>query len=98
MEGEDEKLYMDQHRNDTYSEVAKRVDFVQWVMAQPNLSTTCPCKTRISLLGSTIGTTSSRIEVCMFVAHWGYLREPMCIGLRRRGLGRPHLIPHLIHL
>ena len=60
MEGGDKKLYLGQHRNETYSEAAKKVEFIQWLMAQ----TICPCKTRTSLLGS-IGTTLSKKEVCM---------------------------------
>ena len=38
MEGGDKKFYMGQHRNETYSEVAKKVEFIQWLMAQSDLS------------------------------------------------------------
>ena len=38
MEGGDKKFYLGQHRNETYSEVAKKVEFIQWLMAQSNLS------------------------------------------------------------
>ena len=39
MEGGDKKFYMGQHRNKTsYSEVAKKVEFIQWLMAQSDLS------------------------------------------------------------
>ena len=38
MEGGDKKLYMEQHRNETYSEVAKKAEFIQWLMAQSDLS------------------------------------------------------------
>ena len=38
MEGGDKKFYLGQHRNETYSEVAKKVEFIQWLMAQSDLS------------------------------------------------------------
>ena len=38
MESRDKKFYMGQHRNETYSEVAKKVKSVQWALAQTNLS------------------------------------------------------------
>ena len=38
MEGGDKKFYLGQHRNETYSEVAKKVEFVQWLMARSDLS------------------------------------------------------------
>ena len=38
MEGGDKKFYMGQHRNETYSEVAKKVEFIRWMMAQSDLS------------------------------------------------------------
>ena len=56
MEGGEKKLYLGQHRNETYAEVAKKVEFTQCLMI-------CPCKIRTFLLGS-IGTTLSRMEVC----------------------------------
>ena len=59
MEGGDKKFYLGQHRNETYSEVGKKVEFIQWLMAR----VTGPCRTRTSLLGS-IGTTLSEMEVC----------------------------------
>ena len=31
MEGGDKKFYLGQHRNETYSEVAKKVEFIQWL-------------------------------------------------------------------
>ena len=34
MEGGDKKLYMGQHKNETYSEVAKRVEFIKWPVAE----------------------------------------------------------------
>ena len=38
MEGGDKKFYLGQHRNKTYSEVAKKIEFIQWLMAQSDLS------------------------------------------------------------
>ena len=38
MEGGEKKLYLGQHRNETYSEVAKKIEFIQWLMAQSDLS------------------------------------------------------------
>ena len=38
MEGGDRKFYLGQHRNETYSEVAKKIEFIQWLMAQSDLS------------------------------------------------------------
>ena len=38
MEGGDKKFYLGQHRNETYSEVAKKIEFIQWLMAQRDLS------------------------------------------------------------
>ena len=38
MEGGDKKFYMGQHRNETYSEVARKVEFIQWLMAQSDVS------------------------------------------------------------
>ena len=38
MEGGDKKFYLRQHRNETYSEVAKKIEFIQWLMAQSDLS------------------------------------------------------------
>ena len=83
MEGGDKKFYMGQHRNETYSEVAKKV--VHW----PRVI--CPCRIRTSLLGS-IGTTLSKMEVCTSGHPWGYLREPMYLDQGKRGLGRPDII------
>ena len=59
MEGGDKKFYLGKHRNETYSEVAKKIEFIQWLMAR----VICQCKTKTSLLGS-ISTTLSRMEVC----------------------------------
>ena len=39
MEEGDKKFYMGYHRNETYSEVAKTVEFIKWLMAQSDLST-----------------------------------------------------------
>ena len=33
MEGGDKKFYLGQHRNETYAEVAKKIEFIQWLMA-----------------------------------------------------------------
>ena len=52
------KFYLGQHRNETHSEVAKKIEFIQWL--RPRVI--CPCKTRTFLLGS-IGTTVSKMEV-----------------------------------
>ena len=38
MEGGEKKFYLGQHRNETYSEVAKKIEFIQWLMAQSDLS------------------------------------------------------------
>ena len=38
MEGGDKKFYMGQHRSQTYSEGAKEIEFVQWLLAQSDLS------------------------------------------------------------
>ena len=38
MEGGDKKFYMTQHSNETYSEVAKKAEFIHWLMAQSDLS------------------------------------------------------------
>ena len=38
MEGGDKKFHLGQHRNETYSEVAKKIEFIQWLMAQSDLS------------------------------------------------------------
>ena len=38
MEGGDKKFYLGQHRNEPYSEVAKKIEFIQWLMAQSDLS------------------------------------------------------------
>ena len=38
MEGGDKKFYIGQHRNETYSEVAKKVEFIKWLMDQGDLS------------------------------------------------------------
>ena len=38
IEGGDKKIYLGQHRNETYSEVAKKIEFIQWLMAQSDLS------------------------------------------------------------
>ena len=38
MEGGDKKFYMGQHRNETYSKVAKKIEFIKWLMAQSDLS------------------------------------------------------------
>ena len=38
MEGGGKKFYMGQHGNETYSEVAKKVEFIKWLMAQSDLS------------------------------------------------------------
>ena len=32
-------FYLGKHRNETYSEVAKKIEFIQWLMAQSDLST-----------------------------------------------------------
>ena len=34
MEGGDKKFYLGQHRIETYSEVVKKIEFIQWLMAQ----------------------------------------------------------------
>ena len=38
MEGGDKKFYLGQHRNETYSEVAKKIELIQWLMVQSDLS------------------------------------------------------------
>ena len=38
MEGGDKKFYLGKHRNETYSEVAKKIECIQWLMAQSDLS------------------------------------------------------------
>ena len=38
MEGGDKKFYVGQHRSKTYSAVAKMVEFIEWLMAQSDLS------------------------------------------------------------
>ena len=38
MEGGDKKIYLGQNRNETYSEVAKKIEFIQWLMGQSDLS------------------------------------------------------------
>ena len=38
MEGGDKKFYLGKHRNETYSEVAKKIEFIQRLMAQSDLS------------------------------------------------------------
>ena len=38
MAGGNKKFDMGQHRNETYSEAAKKVEFIQWLMAQSDLS------------------------------------------------------------
>ena len=38
MEGGDKKFYMGQHKNETYPELAKKVEFIKWPMAQRDLS------------------------------------------------------------
>ena len=38
MEGGDKLFYLGPHRNETYSEVAKKAEFIQWLMAQSDLS------------------------------------------------------------
>ena len=60
MEGGDKKFYLGQHRNETYSEVAKKIEFIQWLMAQSRVI--CPCRIRSFSPGS-IGTTLSKMEV-----------------------------------
>ena len=38
MEGGDRKFYLGQHRNETYSEVVKKIEFIRWLMPQSDLS------------------------------------------------------------
>ena len=37
MEGGDKKFYLGKHRNETYSEVAKKIEFIQWLDGQSDL-------------------------------------------------------------
>ena len=60
MEGGDKKFYMGQHRNETCSEVAKMVEFCEWLMAQSDLS-----MQNQDFLTWSIGTTLSKMEVYM---------------------------------
>ena len=59
MEGGDKKFYLARHRNETYSEVAKKIEFIQWLMAQSDLS-----MQNRDFLAWLIGTTLSKMEVC----------------------------------
>ena len=38
LEGGDKKFDLGQHRNETYSEVAKKIELIQWLMAQSDVS------------------------------------------------------------
>ena len=62
MEGGDKKFYMGQHRNETYSEVAKKVEFIQWLLAQSDLS-----MQNQDFITWFNRTTPSKMEVCMSV-------------------------------
>ena len=83
MEGRDKKFYLGQHRNETYSEVAKKVEFIQWLMAQSDLS-----MQNVDFL-----TWFNRYYTIRDGSvHARAPREPMYLDQGKRGLARLHLI------
>ena len=91
MEGGDKKFYLGQHRNETYAEVAKKIEFIQWLMAQSDLS--MQNKDFLTWFNRYYTIQDGSVQAR---ASRGHLREPTYLGHERRGLGRPHLI-HLYH-
>ena len=87
MEGGDKKFYLGQHRNETYSEVAKKIEFIQWLMAQSDLS--MQNQDFLTWLNRYYTIQDGSVQAR---ASPGDLREPMYLDQGKRGLGRPHLI------
>ena len=88
MEGGDKKFYLGQHRNEPYSEVEKKVEFIQWLMAQSDLSMQNQDFLAWFNRYYTIcdGSVQARASL-------GLPEEPMYLDQGKRGLGRPHNPP-----
>ena len=84
MEGGDKKFYLGQHRNETYSEVAKKVEFIQWLMAQSDLS--MQNQDFLTWFNTYYTIRDGSVQARAFVG------LPMYIDQGKRELGRPHLI------
>ena len=87
MEGGDKKFYPGQHRNETYSEVAKKIEFIQWLMAQSDLSMQNQEILTWFNRYYTIQDGSVQARACLGLPEKAYVPRP-----RKTGLGRPHLI------
>ena len=94
MEGGDKKFYLGQHRNETYSEVSKKIEFIQWLMAQSDLS--MQNKDFLTWFNRYYTIQDGSVQARASLGLPDYLREPTYLGHEKRGLGRPHLI-HLYH-
>ena len=69
----------------------KKIEFIQWLMAQSDLS--MQNKDFLTWFNRYYAIQDGSVQAR---ASQGYLREPMYLGHEKRGLGRPHLI-HLCH-
>ena len=79
---------MGQHRNEIYSEVAKTVEFVQWVMAQPD-----PSAQNKDFLTWMVGQVPHHPRWrCAPSCVYRTLRGADVPGTKKKGLGRVHLI------
>ena len=87
MEGGDKKFYLGQHRNETYSEVAKKIEFIQWLMAQSDLSMQNQDFLTWFNRYYTIQDGSVQARASLGLPEGAYVPRP-----RKQGLGRPHLI------
>ena len=87
MEGGDKKFYLGQHRNETYITSTKKIEFIQWLMAQTDLS--MQNQDFLTWLNryDTIQDGSVQARASLNRPEGAYVPRP-----RKRGLGRPHLI------
>ena len=87
MEGGDKKFYLGQHRNETYSEVAKKIEFIQWLMAQSDLS--MQNKDFLTWFNRYYTIQDGSVQAR---ASLGLFEGASVLDQGKRGLGRPHLI------
>ena len=74
MEGGDKKFYLAQHRNETSSEVAKKVELIQWLVAQSDLYT--------------IRDGSVQARASLGLPEGAYIPRPRRTGIRKTTLGK----------
>ena len=75
MEGGDRQFYMGQHRNEIYSEVAKKVEFIKWLLAQSDLS--------MQSRYYTIQDGSVHVRACLGLPEGAYVPRPRKTGIRK---------------